>query len=127
MHPCFIITEDKVTCKMSGKQIVVAISAVCRLCKFKSPDCKVYGVKTKPGTCPSWTGCIKHVENIHYLLDRKDLEEALADPKAHWDNLEESKARKWKLRPGIKGKARWMIVWKNLGIGVQTLKGALPN
>ena len=34
------------------------------------------------------------MENIHYLLDRKNLEEALADPKAHWDSLEESKARK---------------------------------
>ena len=34
------------------------------------------------------------MENIHYLLDQKDLEEALAGPKAHWDSLEESKARK---------------------------------
>ena len=32
--------------------------------------------------------------NIHYFLDRKDLKEALANPKAHWDSLEESKARK---------------------------------
>ena len=34
------------------------------------------------------------MENIHYLSDQKDLEEALVDPKAHWDNLEDSKARK---------------------------------
>ena len=53
VHPCFIIIEDKVTCKMTGKQIVVAILAICRLCKFKSPDCKAYGEKTKPGNCPS--------------------------------------------------------------------------
>ena len=53
MHPCFIIIEDKVTCQMTGKQIVVAIWAICRLCKFKLPDCKVYGVKTKPANCPS--------------------------------------------------------------------------
>ena len=51
-------------------------------------------MKTKPSNCPSWTECIKHMEDIHYLLDQKDLEEALADPKAHWDSLEESKARK---------------------------------
>ena len=51
-------------------------------------------MKTKPSNCPSWTACIKYVENIHYLLDQKDLEEALADPKAHWDSLEESKGRK---------------------------------
>ena len=69
VHPCFIITEDKVTSKMTGKQIVVAISGICSLLKFKSPDCSAYGVRTKPGNCPSWIGCIKHVENIHYLLD----------------------------------------------------------
>ena len=28
------------------------------------------------------------------MVDEKDLEEALVDPKAHWDSLEESKARK---------------------------------
>ena len=73
---------------------MVAIWATCKLCKFKSPDCRAYGVKTKPANCPLWTGCIKHVENIHYLLDQKDMEEALADPKAHWDSLEENNARK---------------------------------
>ena len=72
---------------------MVAIWTTFRLCKFKSPDCKAYGVKTKPGNYPLWTRCIKHVENIYCLLDRKDLEENLADPKADWDSLEESKAR----------------------------------
>ena len=66
----------------------------CKLCKLKSPDCRANGVKTKPRNCSSWTGCIKHMENIHYLLDRKDLEAAPADPKAHWDSLEESKVGK---------------------------------
>ena len=36
---------------------------------------------------------MKHVENVHYLHDRKDVEEALANPKAHWDDLEDKKAR----------------------------------
>ena len=94
VHPCFIITNDKVTYKTTGKQIVVAILATCRLCKFKLLDCRAFGAKTKPSNYPSWTGCIKNVENIHYLLDQKDLEETLADSKAHWDYLEESKARK---------------------------------
>ena len=92
--------------KTTGKQIVVAIWAICRLCKFKSPDCRAYGVKTKPSNCPSWTGCIKHVENIHYLLDQKDLEEALADPKAHWDCLEESKARKRGIETRYQGQSK---------------------
>ena len=51
-------------------------------------------MKTRPGNCSSWTGCVKDVENIHYLLDQKDLEEALVDPKAHWHSLEDRKARK---------------------------------
>ena len=51
VNPCFIIKENKVTCKTTGKQIVVAIWATCRLCKFKSPDCRAYGVKTKPRNC----------------------------------------------------------------------------
>ena len=51
-------------------------------------------MKTKPGNCPIWTRCAKHVESIHYLLNPKDLEEALADPKVHWDNLDESKHKK---------------------------------
>ena len=54
VHQCFIITEDKVACKTIGEQIVVGFSVICRLCKFKSPDCRVYGVKTKPGNCLSW-------------------------------------------------------------------------
>ena len=40
--------------------------------------------------CPLWSRCIKYMESIHYLLDPKDVEEALVDPKAHWDSLEES-------------------------------------
>ena len=33
------------------------------------------------------------MENVHYLQDPKDVEEALANPKAHWDDLEDRKAR----------------------------------
>ena len=36
---------------------------------------------------------MEHVENVHYLHDPKDVEEALTNPKAHWDNLEDRKAR----------------------------------
>ena len=102
---CFIIKYDKVTCKTTSKQIVVAIWAICKLCKFKSLDCRAYGMKTKPTNCPSWTRCIKHVENIHYLLNRKDLDKALVDPKAHWDSLEESKARKHGIETQYQGQS----------------------
>ena len=66
----------------------------------------MYGVKTKPKNCPSWSGCVQHVENIHYLLDPKDLEEALVDPKAHWDSLEENKARKRGIETRYQGQSR---------------------
>ena len=36
---------------------------------------------------------MKHVENRHCLHTPEETDEALADPKAHWDNLEDRKAR----------------------------------
>ena len=36
---------------------------------------------------------MKHVENVHYSHDPKDVEESLANPKAHWDDLKDRKAR----------------------------------
>ena len=92
--PCFHVKEDEMPCKITGKLKALAVWTTCKLCKFKSPGCRVYGVKTKAINCLSWSRCVKHVENIHYLLDPKDLEEVLANLKAHWHNLEETKARK---------------------------------
>ena len=54
---------------------------------------KALGVKTKTTHCPSWIGCVKHVENMHCLHTPEEIDEALADPKVHWDNLEDKKAR----------------------------------
>ena len=81
-------------CERIGKPKVVALWTTCKICKFKSPHCRAYGVKTKPSNCPLWFGCVKHMENIHYFLNPKDLEEVLIDSKAYWDSLEESKVRK---------------------------------
>ena len=72
---------------------MLAIWATCKLCKYKNPDFKAFGVKSKISNCASWSGCVKHVENVHYLHDPKDVEEALANPKAHWNDLEDRKAR----------------------------------
>ena len=35
---------------------------------------------------------MKHVENVHYLHDPKDVKDALTNPKAHCDYLEDRKA-----------------------------------
>ena len=63
--------------------------------------------ETKPGNCPSWTACFKHIENIHCFLDPKDSEEALVDPKAHWYSLEESKARKRGIETRYQEQSTW--------------------
>ena len=59
----------------------------------QNPKTKAYGVKTKITHCPSWIGCVKHVENTHYLHTPEEIDEAVANHKAHWDNLEDKKAR----------------------------------
>ena len=43
------------------KPKVIGIWAACKLCRYKNPDARAYGVKTKITNCPSWTGCVKHV------------------------------------------------------------------
>ena len=69
------------------------IWATCKFCLYKNPNVKPLGVKTKTTHCPSWTGCVKHVENRHCLHTPEEIDEAITDPKAHWDNLEDKKAR----------------------------------
>ena len=71
----------------------ISIWATCKLCLYKNPNVKPLGVKTKITHCPPWTGCVNHVENTHCLHTPEKIDEAVADPKAYWDNLEEKKAR----------------------------------
>ena len=71
----------------------IAIWATCKLCLYKNSKAKAYGVKTKITHCPSWIGCVKLVENTHCLHTPKEIDEAVANPKAHWNNLEDKKAR----------------------------------
>ena len=75
------------------KDQVLTIWATCKLGKYKNPDFKAFGVKSKIYNYALWFGCMKHIENVHYLHDPKDAEEALTNPKAHWDDLEDRKAR----------------------------------
>ena len=65
----------------------------------------MFGVKTKISNSASWSRCVKHLEDVHYLQDLKDAEEALANPKAHWDDLEDGKARFWGLDNRLKGQS----------------------
>ena len=71
----------------------ISIWATCKLCLCKNPNVKALGVKTKTTHCPSWTGCAKHVENTHCLHTPEERDEAVANPEAHWDNLQDKKAR----------------------------------
>ena len=91
--PCYDMKKVSKPRPRYKKDQVLTIWATCKLCKYKNPDFKAFGVKTKISNCASWSRCVKHVENVHYLHDPKDVEEALANPKAHWDDLEDRKAR----------------------------------
>ena len=71
----------------------IGIWATCKLCLYKNPNAKALGVKTKITHCPSWTGCVKHVENTHCLHNSEEIDEAIANSKAYWGNLEDKKAR----------------------------------
>ena len=84
-------------------------------------------METKPRNCPSWIECIKHVGNIHYLLDQKDLEEALADPKAHWDSLEESKVRKRGIETQYQGQSTLDDCVEEVGRRSAEIKDAWPT
>ena len=91
--PCYDVNEVSKSRPGYKRDQVLAICATSKLCKYKNPDFKAFGVKTKISNCASWSRCVKHVENVHYLHDPKDVEEALANSKAHWNDLEDSKAR----------------------------------
>ena len=64
-----------------------------QIVQVENLDFKALGVKTKISNCASWFGCVKHVENMHYLHGPKNVEEALPNLEAHWDDLEDRKAR----------------------------------
>ena len=93
MEKCYDV--NKVVDKRLGlkKLKVIGILATCILCRYQNPDSRAYGVKTKITNCPSWTGCVKHVQNMHFLHTPEEIDEAIANPKVHWDNLEDRKAR----------------------------------
>ena len=87
------MNEVSKLCPGYKKDHVLAIWATCKFCKYKNLDFKAFGVKTKITNCAPWSGCVKHVHNVHYLHHPKDAEDTLANPKAHWDDLEDRKAR----------------------------------
>ena len=99
------VPDPRVGLKKHPKPI--AIWATCKLCLYKNPEAKVYGEKTKFTHCPSWTGCVKHVENMHCLHTPKEIDEAIASPKAHWDNLEDKKARERGVQTQHQGQSTW--------------------
>ena len=100
---------------------------LCKLCKYKNPDFKAFGVKTKISNCASWSGCVKHVENVHYLHDPKDVEEALTNPKAHWDDLEDRKARLQGVDTRLQGQSTLDECMEEYGRGSAERKRCVVN
>ena len=63
-----------------------------QIVQVEKPGFQSIWCEDKISNFASWSGCVKHVENVHYLHDPKHVEEALANPKAHWDHLGDKKA-----------------------------------
>ena len=59
--PCFDMNEVSKPRLGYKKPKMVAIWATCILCKYKNPECKAFGAKTKITHCPSWFRCVEHV------------------------------------------------------------------
>ena len=83
----------------------ISIWATCTMRLYKNPNVKPLGVKTKITHCLSWTGCVKHVENTHCLHTPEEIDEAIANPIAHWDHLEDKKAREHEVETRHQGQS----------------------
>ena len=70
---------------------------------------------------------VKHVENVHYLHDMKDVEEALTNPKAHWDNLEDGKARLCGVKTRLQGQSLLDECMEEYGYGSAKRKLCVAN
>ena len=105
----------------------IAIWATCKLCLYKNPNVKPLDVKTKITHCPSWTGCVKHVENTHYLHTPEEIDEGLADPKAHWDNLKDEKAREQGVETRYQGQSTLDECVPEYGCGSAERKHCVAN
>ena len=84
-------------------------------------------MKTRISNDPSWFGCVKHVQNMHYLHDLKDLEESIANPKAHGDNLKDRKARLHGVETQLQGQSTLDKCVKEYGRGSAKRKRCVVN
>ena len=103
---------------------MLTISATCKLCKYKKTT---FGVKTEISNCALWSRWVKHLEDVHYLQDPKDVEEAITNPKAHWDDLEDRKARLQRVDTRLQGQSSLDECMEEYGRGSVERKCFLAN
>ena len=125
--PCFDMNEVSKQRPGYKKDQVLAIWATSKLCNYKNPDFKAFDVKSKISNCASWSGCVKHVENVHYLHDPKDVDEALANPRAHWDDLQDRKARLRGVDTRLQGQSTWDECMEEYGRRSAEMKRCVAN
>ena len=70
---------------------------------------------------------MKRVENVHYLHNTKDVEEALTNPKAHWDDLEDRKARLQGVDTRLQGQSTLDKCVEEYGPGSAKRKRCMAN
>ena len=104
-------------CNMGNLQIV----------QVQKPGFQSVCCEDKISNCASWSGCVKHVENVHYLHDLKDVEEALTNPKAHWDDLEDRKARLRRVETQLQGQSTLDECVEEYGRGSAGRKRCVAN
>ena len=69
----------------------------------------------------------EHIENVHYLHDAKDVEEALANPKTHWDDLEDRKMRLQGVDTQLQGQSTLDECMEEYGHGSAKKKHCVAN
>ena len=81
----------------------------------------------KISNCPWWPRCVQHVQNLHYLHDPKDFDEAVASRKAHCDNLKDRKARLRRVEIRFQGQSTLDEYMEEYGHGSAEKKHCMAN
>ena len=98
-----------------------------QIVQIQKPRFQSVWCEDKISNCVLWSSYVKHVENVHYLHDPKDVEKALTNPKPHWDALEDRKARLWGLDIQLQGQSTLDECVKEYGCGSAERKSYVAN
>ena len=70
---------------------------------------------------------MKHVQNTHFLHTQEEIDEAITNPKAHWHNLEDRKARLSGVESRLQGQSTLDECVEEYGRGSAERKRCVAN